>query len=102
MKRSRAVPPVADPSPEAAALAGRRAGKSLREIAVELYGRSRWRPSDTLEPGKTLHSALNTPVHPFPNDTAPNCGTTLDVCVRKLRALASFARSNFTSLRKGM
>ena len=38
MKRSRAVPPVADPSPEAAALAGRRAGKSLREIAVELYG----------------------------------------------------------------
>jgi len=26
-------------SPEAAALAGRRAGKSLREIAIDLYGR---------------------------------------------------------------
>ena len=26
--------------------------------------------SDTLEPGSTLYSALNRPVHPFQNDTA--------------------------------
>ena len=31
----------ADSSPEAVAMAGRRAGKSLREIAVDLYGAER-------------------------------------------------------------
>lgn len=39
MKRSTGDGPEGDRSPEAVVLAGRRAGKTLREIAVDLHGR---------------------------------------------------------------
>ena len=41
MKRSTGDGPDADRLPEAVVLAGRRDGKSLREIAIDLYGAER-------------------------------------------------------------